>query len=364
VAAPAVRSRGTQLGACLTLGLLAGCATVDESASLRAPVALNGGGGVEAALDGRSRFREIFCRQASRGAAPSPANCDDLLWRLSDEPAPPAAGEGGETRLPVGYRIFVVTGALGDCHFEDLVPFGQEVARLRSDGLAIEVITVGGRSSAVHNARQIDDALRAAELRDRERVILLGYSKGAVDILQFLVDEPALARRVAAVVSVAGPIFGSPLADKGAWWYRHFLRNSFAGTCDPGDGGVIDSLRPAERSAWMQSHPLPPDVKYFSVAAFTTEAHLGRGLKLTWEMLGGPARRNDGQVVASDAVIPSSVLLGFVNADHWDVALPLERQFPRLAARQVSRQFPRDVLFDALLMYVAESLPTGSADLR
>jgi hypothetical protein len=114
----------------------------------------------------------------------------------------------------------------------------------------------------------------------------------------------------------------------------------------------------------MQSHPLPPHVKYFSIAAFTTEAHLSRGLKLTWEMLGAPEHRNDGQVVASDAVIPSSVLLGFVNADHWDVALPLERRFPRLAARPDGRQFPRDALFDALLMYVAESVQTGSANLR
>ena len=81
-------------------------------------------------------------------------------------------------------------------------------------------------------------------------------------------------------------------------------------------------------------------------------------------MLGGPEHRNDGQIVAGDAVIPSSVLLGFVNADHWDVALPLERQFPRLAARPHPRQFPRDALFDALLMYVAETLQTDPADIR
>lgn len=359
-----MRSDSTHLGLCLALGLLTGCATVDEPASLQAPVALTGGGGIEAALDGRGRFREIFCRQASRGVAPLPTDCDELLWRLSDEPVQSAAFAGPEPALPAEYRIFVVTGALGDCRYEDLVPFGQEIARLADDGFRIDVITVGGRSSAAHNAVQIADALRDAGVRDGERVILLGYSKGAVDILQFLVDEPALAGSVAAVVSIAGPIYGSPLADKGAWWYRHFLRNAFAGKCDPGDGGVVDSLRPDERSAWMQSHPLPIHVKYFSIAAFTTEAHMSRGLKLTWEMLGGPEHRNDGQVVASDAIIPSSVLLGFVNADHWDVALPLERRFPRLAARPDGRQFPRDALFDALLMYVAESVQTGSSNLR
>ena len=87
---------------------------------------------------------------------------------------------------------------------------------------------------------------------------------------------------------------------------------------------------------------------------------MSRGLRLTWEMLGGPGHRNDGQVVAEDAIVPTSVLLGFVNADHWDVALPLERRFPRLAARPDGRQFPRDALFDALLMYVAESVQAGS----
>lgn len=352
------------LGACLALTTLAGCATLDEPASLLGPITPDAGGAVHAVIDGRARFREVFCSLASRDAPLSPAACDDLLWHLEDEPPASAPGTGREAALPVGYRVFVVTGALGDCHYDDLVPFGREIARLAGTGLGIEVITVGGRSSAAHNAVQIADALRAAGLQDDERVILLGYSKGAVDILQFLVDEPALASRVDAAVSVAGPIFGSPLADQGAWWYRHFLSKAFGGKCDPGDGGVVDSLRPAERAAWMQAHPLPPHVKYFSIVAFTTEAHLSRGLRLTWEMLGGPEHRNDGQIVASDAIIPASVLLGYVNADHWDVALPLERQFPRLAARPDPRQFPRDALFDALLMYVAEALQTDPADVR
>ena len=357
-------SSSRQLGACVALVTLAGCATVGDPAQLRAPVTINDAGAVDAVIDGRARFREVFCTQVSRVDPSAAAGCDDLLWHLADEPPGSAAIGGHEAAWSGADRVFVVTGALGDCQFDDLVPFGPEVARLAGSGLRIEVITVGGRSSVAHNAAQIAEALRAASLRDDERVILLGYSKGAVDILQFLLDEPVLASRVGAVVSVAGPIYGSPLADQGAWWYRHFLRNAFADKCDPGDGGVVDSLRPAERAAWMHSHGLPPHVKYFSIAAFTTEAHLSRGLKLTWEMLGGPQHRNDGQVVAGDAVIPSSVLLGFVNADHWDVALPLERQFPRLASRPDARQFPRGALLDAILMYVAEALQADPADVR
>ncbi len=294
------------LGTLLALTALAGCATVDDSDRLLAPVTIQHSGAVGPSIDGRVRFREVFCTQVSRGTPSGDASCDDLLWRLADEPRGVAASGGREAALPGDYRVFVVTGALGDCHYDDLVPFGQEIARRADDGLRIKVITVGGRSSAAHNAVQIADALRAASLQDDERVILLGYSKGAVDILQFLVDEPALASRVGAAVSVAGPIYGSPLADRGAWWYRHFFSNTFAGKCDPGDGGVVDSLRPAERAVWIRSHPLPPHVKFFSIAAFTTETHVSRGLKLTWEMLGGPEHRNDGQIVAGDAVIPSS----------------------------------------------------------
>jgi hypothetical protein len=35
--------------------------------------------------------------------------------------------------------------------------------------------------------------------------------------------------------------------------------------------------------------------------------------------------RNDGQVLAVDAVLPGSTLLAEARADHWDVALPRDR---------------------------------------
>jgi hypothetical protein len=61
-------------------------------------------------------------------------------------------------------------------------------------------------------------------------------------------------------------------------------------------------------------------------------------------------------VLIEDAVIPGSTLLGYVNADHWDVAISIERQMPHLSARSSSRQFPRDKLLDAMLLFVSEAL--------
>src|SRR5512147_1959702 len=106
---------------------------------------------------------------------------------------------------------------------------------------------VSGRSSAEHNARQLAEAVRAAGIGAGDRIVLIGYSKGAVDILQFLSDFPELGQQVVAVVSVAGAIFGSPLASTADWWYRTLFAKSFSTRCDPGDGLVISSLLPETR---------------------------------------------------------------------------------------------------------------------
>ena len=201
--------------------------------------------------------------------------------------------------------------------------------------------------------------LRVAGVTDDERVVMVGYSKGAIDILQLLVDFPDLAQRVAAVVSVAGPIYGSPLAETADGWYRHLFKDSFAGLCDPGDGGVISSLLPEVRRDWIESHRLPEHVRFYSIAAFPTRKHLARGLEISWQMLASTDPRNDGQVLIGDALIPGSTLLGYANADHWDIAIAVERQMPVFSGRPSNRQFPRDALFEAMLRYVGETLPTA-----
>lgn len=316
--------------------------------------------GVAPARDGRARFRALFCARAVPGGdAASPA-CDDLLWRLQDE-APAGAGDEAPTVLRRDLHVIVVSGAFGDCRIEDMFPYGQEIERLVAAGYRIDTLKVGGRSSSQANARQIADFVRAVPPEPGGPLVLLGYSKGAVDILQFLVDEPELAQRVAAVVSVAGPILGSPLAETADWWYRTLFSRGFGDFCAPGDGGVIASLLPATRRDWLATHVLPAHVRYYSIAAFTTREHLGRALRTTWKMLAAHDRRNDGQVLPGDASIPGGTLLGYLNADHWDVAIAIDKQLPLLSSRPSPREFPRAALFDALLGYVGADLPAAAA---
>ena len=90
---------------------------------------------------------------------------------------------------------------------------GIALEHLQDLGYHTALIRVDGLSSSTNNARQIRDAVVAMDLAPDERLVLVGYSKGTPDILEGLVTYPELAQRVAAVVSVAGAVNGSPLAD-------------------------------------------------------------------------------------------------------------------------------------------------------
>jgi len=308
--------------------------------------------------DGRARFRQLLCSVVRRDrlVPEGDTGCDGILWRLADEP--PAADPGPAPAPPdMRLKWFVVTGALGDCFGEDALPFTEGIARLRSRGADIRVVRVSGRSGSEHNARQIAAAIEAADLAPADRLALLGYSKGAVDILEFLVSFPGAASQVVAAVSIAGPILGSPIAELGEWAYANLFSGAFEDRCDPGDGGVVASLVPERRRQWLLDHPLPPRVRYASLAAFTTQPHLARGLAPTWEILANTDTRNDGQVLIGDAVIPGSDLLGYANADHWGIALTIEESLPGLAARPDPAPYPRASLLEAVFLYVSEVLP-------
>ena len=49
-------------------------------------------------------------------------------------------------------------------------------------------------------------------------------------------------------------------------------------------------------------------------------------------------------------------MLGYVNADHWDLAIALEQQMPQLSARTSTRHLPRTELLEAALLYISEQL--------
>lgn len=72
--------------------------------------------------------------------------------------------------------------------------------------------------------------------------------------------------------------------------------------------------------------------------------------------------RNDGQVVATDATIPGSTLLGYANSDHWGIALTTEVEHPVLLARADPTAFPLEQLLVAVVTFVADDLAPDKVD--
>jgi hypothetical protein len=309
--------------------------------------------------DVRPRFREIFCSllDENRQRLDVKVGCDGYLWRLNDEP-PSAARPKSLPDHDPGIKILMVPGAFSDC-FEDIgKPYQKAADRLRQLGYQINNVDTSGLSTSTHNAKIIAEAVAGLSITPSEQLVLLGYSKGTTDILHFLVNFPQLARRVTAVLSVAGAVNGSPLADRfsedsyGNW----FATLSF-GKCRPGDGGVLDSLSRTRQFQWLATHPLPEHVRYFSLAAFARYEDVQLHQRATYKLLEPIEPLNDGQLLFLDQLIPGSALLGYVNADHWTVAVPVEEEFSgRDPALMAENSNLRELLFEAMILFLAESL--------
>lgn len=313
-------------------------------------------GGIE---DKRARFREIFCAvlEARANEVPDYRRCEEALTKVGPEPPVPnkAVSLGPSSRRLV---VGVVPGIGHDCIAQWLGSSGTVRAHIQQYGYDLMMIKVEALSSSQTNARYIRDAIMAMPQEPGEaRLVLVGYSKGAPDILEALVAYPELRSRVAAFVSVAGAVGGSPLANDAKQYQADLLRHFPKAECDSGDGGGVESLRPATRKGWLAANPLPPEVRYYSLVAFPQPDRISSILKSTYRELSRVDPRNDSQVIFYDAVVPGSTLLGYLNADHWAVAVPVARAHPTIGSVFVSQNaYPREALAEAILRFVEEDL--------
>lgn len=309
--------------------------------------------------DGRGRFREVLCSvlEMHGSDVPDYRSCEDALTRVGKEP--PGTGQPVELGTASGdFLIGFVPGFGWDCFADWLDVTNTVPAHLEKSGYSISMVKVGGLTGSLMNAGHINTAVEGlGPEHDGKPIILIGYSKGAVDILEFVVNHPQAASRVKAVVSISGSVGGSPLAIGATQEQAEFLQRVPGAECSKGDRGVIESMLPDVRKQWLADNPLPGHIRYYSVVSYPHPDRISSGLKRGYKKLSKVDSRNDSQVIFYDQIIPGSTLVAFANADHWAMAVPIERNHKFLGSTLVNRNdYPREAFLEALLRYVDEDL--------
>jgi len=273
-------------------------------------------------------------------------------------------GQAGST------SVLLVPGMFGDCVSAQSVPFGDGVPRTVQSSpieayrqyadlglLSVRMVPLPGRDSSEANGQQLAAAIRTEAARPGvQRIVLVAYSKGLADALQaldLLQRKGAGLEKVAALVSVAGAVMGTPLADYFQDPYDRLSPLFRPLDCSDTRGADMASIARREQILWLAAHPPPASLAYYSIVAHARPDQMAPPLRAAAAWLDTVNPRNDGQLIASDAILPGSTLLAEARSDHWDVALPFNRD-PNAWMRALTsgRDFPREALFRATLVWV------------
>jgi hypothetical protein len=294
-------------------------------------------------------FSSVFCNVLQQ-------NPDSGTWGACGQylEGATAASPSAPASLSTRYHVVIVPGFLSSC-FSGTPAFSKGQTDLRNKNVAVDLIPVPNDPSS-SNAKLIATSLHSMLAQDPRKIILVGYSKGAPDIYEMLVSNPDLAGHVAAFISVAGAVGGSPIADaipaQADKWIDEFNMKGCHGNIDLG----FKSLSRSARQAFMNANP-HVGVPSYSIIAQSTRETTSASLLESWTILGTMGSAEDGQLLKADAIVPDSKFLGAAIADHFAIALPFEDSTEAAIKKEMNKNhYPRAALLEALVRYVEMDL--------
>ncbi len=277
LATPTTPTPQPAMAALPTPAMAAGAPAVTAHAEPAAPFAAKTG---PHELDQTAAFAAGFERVSAGNAGPLPA----------------AAGK---------FRYLLARGFL----WEDLPGYMvPNLERLRALGLDVELVDTDPAGSEETNGAMLAAAIAASD----KPVILLGHSKGALDSLAALRDRPELQEKVAVLVALQSPYFGSPVADHVIW------------------RTALDEAQKKYARLFDQAYRDEPLFLRKPLIQFSRRERAGlpdqppelrAGLKLFSIVTSRARQRSDGVVSPEHGVIPGAVYASIGGADHVDTIL-------------------------------------------
>lgn len=273
--------------------------------------------------------------------------------------APPAQ-RAALGRMATGYRLAIVPGVLSSCAPEaPAFQEGQEHLRT-AHGMTVDLIPAPNRAST-ENGKDIAQFLKEKYAKDGRKFIVLGYSKGAADVMEGLAGDADATATVAAFITVAGAIGGSPIANLFPTQAAQWIKALNLGDCQGDLNAAFKSLRRDTRAEFLSEHP-SLGVPVYSVVAISQRSNTSKALLECWALMTVYGPRQDSLLLDSDAIFPGGNNLGAVLADHWAVAMPFEDSSD-LRVKQFADHdhFPRTALLEALVRLVTQDLEAPRA---
>lgn len=207
--------------------------------------------------------------------------------------------------------------------FTERYPFylRDPLARLSALGLDHVVVPIDTDQTIACNVEPIRDTI-IQSTRDGRQVVLVGHSKGGVDIGATLSIHPELRPLVRAMISLQTPWLGSPIADfvaghsTLAQGHRLVVERAFQG-----DERALLDLQESVRRTFVAQHPWPTEVPTVSLATALTPRKRSL-LSLVDALLSDQYGPTDGFVPVSSAILPGSDAVFARDIDHGGIVLP------------------------------------------
>lgn len=225
-----------------------------------------------------------------------------------------------EMRTLRGLRVLFVGGYLSNqvklgrkVDPFDLLGFGDyfdgTMRWLRGQGVRVERVPVQTESTPEENAARVAAALR----RSDRPVIVFTHSKGGLDTLEALRENPDLHGKVWGWVPQQAPFRGSPIAD--FFWQNSVLRRASGWALEKLGGGVSSllSLTTWVRGDYMRRHAdelraIVARIPTVSFASFIEKRKLRHDtlFRLMRDRMERVGHKNDGLVPVESTILPGA----------------------------------------------------------